>query len=190
MRTSSMRRSFMRPSLLPVLLVAVMFTLAGCGGGREVSTAPALTGVPTMTSTTAYTTVEINRFTTLEGLGKYQGFADMVHDALLQRLPGEGLYAKVTNHDPAASGEALIIEGKVTRVKSVSKAKRFALGMMAGRAGLEMQISLKDKASGKVLASNVILVKGSITGGMFSSSNRQTINMMTKEMISYLRSTK
>ena len=181
-----------RPTLMLVLLVAATVTIAGCGSGKETThTASPTAGVPTTIHTGSYSTIEINRFTTAEGLEKFQGFSDMVHDAVLQRLPGQRIFDKINIYDSTAAAEGtVILEAKVLRVKSVSRGKRFLLGVAAGRAGLEMEVSLRDKASGKVLTSNVILVKGSLVGGAFGAANQETIAQMTREILSYLRNTR
>ena len=101
-----MRKNVLGQSLMLILLIAVTFAVAGCGSGKETSHSVSPTaGVPTTTHTGKYSTIEISQFTTVGGLEKFQGFSDMVHDSVLQRLPGERVFDKVNIYDSTPATE-------------------------------------------------------------------------------------
>lgn len=139
----------------------------------------------------SYPNAEIREFKTSEGLENYQGYSSKVGHVLMQYLPLERIFNKVSYYDDTSDSEGvLVIEATLLRLKSVSRGARLMLGIMAGRSGIEMEVVLRDKATGKVLSKNVILVQSSLSLGAFSATDRETINHMAREIIVYLNNLK
>jgi hypothetical protein len=61
------------------------------------------------------------------------------------------------------------------------------LGILAGRAGMETEVTVTDKATGQQLAKEVILVQSRLGMGVAAGTDRETINHMAREIIKFLQ---
>lgn len=170
--------------------VLLLFTVAvsGCAtvGARHTPL-----GVASGAKISSYQKMEVRSFTTGEGLEYFREHVGRIREVLLQYLPAENLFQEVSPEEKAGeSSGVLVLDAKLTRAKSVSRTARVMLGIMAGRSGVEMEVTLTDKSNGKQLIKELILVQSDLTAGVFSGTDRETINHMAREIINFLRNVK
>lgn len=171
-------------AIASLMLVMAMTSCSTAVGTRH---APQVTGGPGA-KLSAYRMLEVRPFTTADGLAEFQGHVAKMRSALLEALPAERLFPQVSaEQTPGAASGVLGLDARLLRAKSVSRSERVMWGMMAGRSGIEMEVTLTDKSSGKEMARDVILVQTSLSAGAFSGTDRETIDQMAREIISFLK---
>jgi len=168
-----------------VVLLGCAVAAAGCApvGARHTNQGP----VPGA-KLGAYAALEVRPFTAAAGLEAFREHMDMVRQVFLQYLPEEQLFQRISPVEVTEwSTGVLILEATLTKAKSVSRGARVALGIMAGRAGLETEVAVTDKATGQPLAKEVILVQSRLAMGVAAGTDRETINRMAREIITFLQ---
>jgi hypothetical protein len=107
---------------------------------------------------------------------------------LLEYLPAEQLFREISAEEkPGPSTGVLALDVKLLRAKSVSRTERVMLGIMAGRSGIETEVTLTDTSTGSIVGREVILVQSALGAGVFSGTDRETINHTAREIINYLK---
>ncbi len=136
----------------------------------------------------SYPIIEVRPFTTTEGLDDFAEHVAKMREVLLQYLPAENLFGEISPHEKAGESRGvLVLEVKLIRAKSVSRTARVFLGIMAGRSGVETEVTLTDKSNGNQIAKDMILVQSNLSAGVFSGTDRETINHMARGIIDFLK---
>ena len=169
-----------------VLMLAIASMICGCGtvGARHTPQTGAASGA----KISSYRILEVRPFTTAEELADFGEHVAKIREVLLQYLPAENLFQEVSPEDKTVeSNGVLVLDAKLTRAKSVTRTARVMLGIMAGRSGVETEVTLTDKSSGTQVAKEMILVQSALSAGVFSGTDRETINHMAREIINFLK---
>jgi hypothetical protein len=171
------------------VLVAVLLCCAGAAAGcapvgaRHTDQSSAVGA-----KLSAYPALDVRPFTTAAGLEAYRDNMDMVRQVFLQYVPEENLFQRISPVEVAEwSNGVLVLDATLTRAKSVSRGERVVLGILAGRAGMETEVTVTDKATGQQLAKEVILVQSRLGMGVAAGTDRETVNHMAREIIKFLQ---
>ena len=171
----------------PIALVLLVAGITGCSG-VGVRHTPQEGATAAEAKTSAFQLLEVRPFTTAEGLADFQEHMVKIRAVLLEYLPAEQLFREIVAEErPGAPAGVLVLDVKLLRAKSVSRPERVMLGIMAGRSGIETEVTLTDKATGTVVGREVILVQSKLSAGVFSGTDRETINHTAREIINYLK---
>jgi len=89
---------------------------------------------------------------------------------------------------PEARGRILVIQAKVTSLHVVSGGARFFIGALAGNSSIDMDLTLSDKQSGQVIASERINKSSDAMAGAWSigSSDRNLPEYVVEIALEYL----
>jgi len=173
----------MKISTTVVILFAV--AMSGCA---TVGTRHTPQGVASGVKISSYPILEVRPFTTAEGLDDFAEHVAKMREVLLQYLPAENLFEEISPHEKAGeSRDVLVLDAKLTNAKSVSRTATVMLGIMAGRSGVETEVTLTAKSNGNKVAKDLILVQSDLSAGVFSGTDRETINHMAREIINFLK---
>jgi hypothetical protein len=172
--------------LNPLSFMVIIFASA-CGtvGVRHT---PQEIGTENVAKRSSYRKLEVRPFTTAEGLEGFGEHVVKIRAVLLEYLPAEHLFQEISSDDnPKEIDNVIVLNARVTKAKSVSRTSRVMLGIMAGRSGLETEVTLTDKSTGQQVAKGLILVQSKLSAGVFSGTDRETINHTAREIINFIK---
>jgi len=138
-----------------VLLCFLLF-LVSCGGqktqtatSQEVAPAPAVVKLAKR-----YDNILFAEFTASPEIAKvYPDAAGTLEHSMMTALQMKNIFKRVStiSQDNSLKANTLVIKVNITNLRVVSGAARFWGGAFAGRSGINLDMQLIDKASGKVI---------------------------------------
>jgi hypothetical protein len=170
-----------------VLMLAIASMSCGCATD-ETQPTPATRPVNVVNIVRSYRILEVRPFTTAEGLAEFKAHVAKMREVLLQDLPAENLFHEVSPEATTAERYGvLVLDARLTRPQSESWIARVMPDVLARGSALKTEVTLTDKTSGTRLAKETILVQSDLGAGVVSGKDRETINHVAREIISFLK---
>jgi len=157
-------------------LLAVILTGAGCFSPGGSKTTPASNPDKPVSFAVIYVT------TTTNAGGNFGEAGQHLNDAIISRLIETEMFTTVTNQAPDPSlGQGIKIAVAITRLKKVSAEARNWTGILAGRAGISMQLDITDLQSGRPIQSFEVEAKSGRAA--YGSTTDEAIDRAAKEVV-------
>lgn len=139
----------------------------------------------------AFDAVEVLPFTSTVDTEAARQIADQLPGALVAELrkatrkgSKEPMFSVVTDSAGPAEG-ALTISGRVLSFEQGSRAKRYLIGLGAGKAFATVECVFTDKVSGRQVA--VATFDGELSGGLFGGSSDAAAEGIIQAILDFLR---
>ena len=100
-----------------------------------------------------------------------------------EKHPDQVIYRDVVNQTSEVN-DVLVMNGTVLSYEEGDRAKRYFLGMGAGKAFCTIQIRFTDKATGEELA--VTNFDGELSGGIFGGNSDEAVDGAVKAFLDYM----
>lgn len=171
-----------------VWLVAVIFLLAACAGQKALTTVKR----PVTQKLSAYHTLRIEPFVydasvEIDDPVKADQLKQMLQSRTKFKIYNLTLFDKVLDTEPAGTDDdVVVLKGRITYMKRLTKTARIMLGAMAGRAGVSMDIQLVDPATGSVLGEAAI--QGTSSGGsVFAGGTEEAFENAAQQIAEFVK---
>ena len=142
-------------------------------------------------SLTDYSILEISQFKTNLNDAKSRGlaskFAYRLHWAVKnhrEKNPEDIIYKEVTLNSDQTKG-VLLMQGTITRYEEGSRAKRYWIGLGAGKAICTIQVIFIDKETGEELSRTNF--DGTLVMGVFGGDSDEAVDGVVDAFIAYMK---
>lgn len=169
-------------------MVAVMFLLCACAGQKALTTVKR----PVTQKLSAYHTLKIDPFVydasvAIDDPVKADQLKQMLQSRTKFKVYNLTLFDKVLDTEPVAAVDGVVVlKGRITYMKRLTKAARVMLGAMAGRAGVAMDIQLVDPSTGSVLGEAAI--QGTSSGGsVFAGGTEEAFENAAQQIAEFVK---
>lgn len=112
---------------------------------------------------------------------------DMFQDRVKYNIYNLSLFERVVKNEPAKTGDrAVILKGRITYMKRLTKVARIMLGAMAGRAGVAVDIQIVDATTGDLLEEANI--QGTSSGGtVFAGGIEEAFENAAQQVADFIK---
>ena len=120
-----------------VFILTCIFLLFGCAAQKKIAVKK-----PMESKLSLYNVLKMEPFiydssVKIDDRAKADQLKDMFQDRVKYNIYNLSLFERVVKNEPARTGDrAVILKGRITYMKRLTKAARIMLGAMAGRAGV------------------------------------------------------
>ena len=172
---------------IAVLVSFSLFLILGCTAKRNI-----VVDVPLTSKLSNYTIMKIEPFdydtsVEIEDQEKAHTLRKMFQDRVKYNIYNLSLFEKVVDTEPVQlTDKVILLKGKITYMKRLTKAARIMLGAMAGRAGVAVNIHLVDAVTGNTLGEADI--EGKSSGGtIFAGGTDQAFEEAAQQIAEFIK---
>lgn len=169
------------------LIVLGAFSMFGCAAKKIT-----IVTMPVKTRLSNYSTLKIEPFYYSSAVEiKSQEKADKLRDMFQERVKydiyGLSLFEKVVDTEASDDTDHIVLlKGKITYMKRVTRFTRLMVGAMAGRSRVDVDIQLIDYQTGDILGEAVI--KGTSTGGSaFAGGTEEAFQNASQQVAEFIK---
>ena len=161
--------------------------ISGCSATRHISV-----NAPLKSTLSKYQIMKIEPFfydSTVEIMdqAKADALKQMFQERVKYNIYTLNLFAKVVDKEPIQETERVVLlKGRITYMKRLTKTARIMLGAMAGRAGVAVHVQLEDGLSGESLGEADI--EGKSSGGtIFAGGTEQAFEEAANQIAEFVK---
>ena len=174
----------MKKNLTYMLMLFVIGSITGCFHRYTV------VDLPTK-SLTDYSVLEISKFKSNPNDARSRGlaskFASRLRWAVMkhrEKNPEDNIYEEVTLNTDKTKG-VLLMQGTIIRYEEGSRAKRYWIGLGAGKAYCTIQVIFIDKETGEELSRTNF--DGMLVMGVFGGDSDEAVDGVVDAFIAYMK---
>ena len=170
-----------------VLISISLFLTFGCTAKRNI-----VVDAPLTSKLSNYQIMKIEPFyydssVEIEDQGKADTLKKMFQERVKYNIYNLTLFEKVVDKEPVQlTDKVILLKGRITYMKRLTKTARIMLGAMAGRAGVAVNIHLVDAVTGDTLGEADI--EGKSSGGtIFAGGTEQAFEEAAEQIAEFIK---
>jgi len=172
--------------LYRTLIIVSLFLLFGCAAKKVLTV-----NLPLKSKLSKYNVLKINQFyygptVEIKDQEKADKLRDMFQERVKYHIYGLSLFEQVVDVEATKDIDRIVLlKGKITCMKRVTKFTRFMVGAMAGRARVDVDIQLVDGHTKDILGEANI--KGTSTGGsVFAGGTEEAFKNAAQQVAEFI----
>ena len=170
------------------LMLMLIFLTTGCAGQKALTTVTK----PMTQKLSQYNCLKIDPFVydasvEIDDPVKADQLKNMLQSRTKFKIYNLSLFEQVLDvESPKTADRVVVLKGRITYMKRLTKAARAMLGAMAGRAGVAINIQLEDPATGSVLGKADI--QGTSSGGsVFAGGTEEAFENAAQQIAEFVK---